>query len=188
MAPGRSLRRGALALLLLAGCLFHQAVAAQDPVGPRVAIIDMQLILRESAAVRAMQSELDQLRTRYQGEIKAMEEEIRRASQDLTRQRSVLSAEAYGKRRQELEREVSSLQRSIKEQRRGLDQLFARGMDQVRQALVEVVKEIAQERGADLVLSKANVVLVRPDLEITETAIERLDRRLPEVSLELPQN
>ena len=61
-------------------------------------------------------------------------------------------------------------------------------MDQVRQVLVEVVKEIAQERGADLVLSKANVVLVRPDLEITETAIERLDRRLPEVSLELPQN
>ena len=61
-------------------------------------------------------------------------------------------------------------------------------MNQVRLALVDIVKEIAQERGADLVLSKANVVLVRPDLEITSEALERLNVRLPGVTLDWPQN
>lgn len=189
MTLGRSLRRGAATLLLLAACgLNPPAVEAQDKSSPLIAIIDMQMILRESAAVQAMQQEIEQRRGRYQGEIKRMEGEIREANQELTRQRSVLSAEAYATKRRDLEREVSTMQRDIQERRRALDASFGLGMSQVRLALVEVVKEIATERGADLVLSKANVVLVKPELEITELALERLNERLPSVSLELPQN
>ena len=189
MTFGRSLRRGAIALLLLvASSQLQPAALAQETSAPAIAIIDMQQILRESAAVRSMQAERERFLGSYQGSLLKMEEEIRHTQQELQRQRSVLSAEAYTKKRLDLEREIAGLQRGIKEQRRVLDAAFGRGMDQVRLVLVEVVKEIAQQRGADLVLTKANVVLVRPDLEITELALEGLNRRLPSVTLDLPQS
>ena len=57
-------------------------------------------------------------------------------------------------------------------------------MSQLQKELVEIVTEIAQERSADLVLTKSQVVLVKPELEITDQALERLNEKLPSVSLE----
>ena len=185
----RLLGRAAVTLLT---CLLlwsaSQTAKAQEGDGLVIAIIDMQRILRESVAVKTMQQEIDERRSNYQAELQKKEEEFRNADQELLRQRSVLTADVYAKRRQDLEREVAVMQREIQSQRRGLDELFGQGMNQVRLQLVDIVKEIARERGADLVLAKANVVLVRPDLEITDQALARLNESLPSVPLTPAQN
>ena len=56
------------------------------------------------------------------------------------------------------------------------------GMKQVQAALVDISREIAEERKSDLVIEKSAVVLVRPELEITQEALKRLNQRLPEVT------
>ena len=188
MTSGRWLRRASVAPLALAVLLALPLApsAAQDQDAPVILIIDMQEILRQSLAVRAMQQSLDQRRDSYQGELQQREDEIRKEDLELNRQRSVLAADVYAKRRQDLEQEVASVQREIQEQKRALDSIFSQGMSQVRLALVEIVKGIAQERKADLVLSKANVVLVRPDLEITDEALQQLNEELPSIDIALP--
>ena len=113
---------------------------------------------------------------------------LRNTDQELARQRAILSADAYAKRRQELERQVAKVQREIQERRQGLDEVFSNAMTQVRLRLIDIVQDIAKARGADLVLAKATVVLVRPDLEITNEALERLNEELPSVALPVPQN
>lgn len=187
-----SARAGQAALGLFLLSLLSVAVAApalaQEDSEPSIAIIDMQRILRESVAVQSMQQELDRLRGQYQAELQKKEEEFRNTDQELLRQRSVLTAEVYAKRRQELEREVAEMQREIQQRRRGLDEIFGQGMNQVRLELIGIVKEIASDRGADLVLAKANVVLVRPDLEITDEALERLNASLKTLPLTPAQN
>ena len=190
MLTDRTLRLLALAFFLWASLCWPLAVpvTAQDDDPLVIAIIDMQRILRESIAVQSMQQEIEQRRSRYQAALQKKEEEIRNTDQELLRQRSVLTADVYAKKRQELERQVAGMQREIQRQRRGLDEIFGQGMNQVRRELVEVVKEIATERGADLVLAKANVVLVRPDLEITDEALARLNARLESVPLAPAQN
>ena len=190
MLTGRTPRRVAVAFFLWAALCWPPAAPAeaQDSDALVIAIIDMQRILRESVAVQTMQQEIDERRSRYQTELQKKEEEIRNTDQELLRQRSVLTADVYAKKRQDLERQVAGMQREIQAQRRGLDEIFGQGMNQVRRELVEVVKEIATERGADLVLAKANVVLVRPDLEITDEALERLNVRLERVPLAPAQN
>ena len=184
MSSRRQPFRGAVGLILCA-LLWLQALPtnAQDNSNLKLAIIDMQRVLRESVAVQDMQREIDRLRNLYQTELQKKEEEFRNTDQELLRQRSVLTADVYAKKRQDLEREVADMQTQIREQRRGLDDLFGQGMNQVRLELIDIVKEIAIERGADLVLAKANVVLVRPDFEITDEALSRLNQRLESVPL-----
>lgn len=177
-----------LRALIFVSLLLVQAARPQAAEGPTIAIIDMQRILAESVAVKSMQSQIDRMRSDYQVELRKREEVLRAQDQDLARQRTVLSTDAFTRKRQELEQEVAAIQREIQERRRELDSVFGQAMKQVRVALVEIVQEIAQRRGADMVLTKATVVLVKPELEITAEALERLNERLPAISLTVPEN
>jgi Skp family chaperone for outer membrane proteins len=69
-----------------------------------------------------------------------------------------------------------------------LDQLFGQGMSQVQNELANVAKEIAEERGIDLILSRATVVIVKPKFDISNEALTRLNARLKSVAVPTPQN
>ena len=161
----------------------HSGLGAQEPNAPVLAIIDVQRVLRESTAVKSLSRDIEERKSRYQGELRKKEETLRNADQELTRQRSILSAEAYAQKRGELERKVATHQREARKRKRGLEQLFAGGMSKVRNELAKIAQEFAEERGLDLILSKATVVIVKPEFEITEEAVNRLNARLPEVPL-----
>jgi Skp family chaperone for outer membrane proteins len=150
--------------------------------------MDMQMILRESTAVQAIEEQLDRQRAAHQAALKKKEVEVRRADKELARQRAILSSEAFAQKRLELEQQVSALQQDIQRRKRQLDQLFGQGMREVQKVLIDVAQEIAAERGADLVLSKATVVLVRPELDISQEALERLNATLPTITLPAAQN
>ncbi|MFQ5773192.1 MAG: OmpH family outer membrane protein [Kiloniellaceae bacterium] len=181
--------RAAAVLLLISPWLFAEAPArAQDAKAPVFAIIDVQRILRESTAVRGLAKRIERRRDQHQAELRKMEQNLRDADRELARQRTVLSADAFAEKRKELQRQVAMLQREAKQRKRSLDQTFAKGMAQVQKELTQVAKAIAEERGLDLILTKATVVIVKPGFEITNDALKRLNARLPEISASVPQN
>ena len=176
---------------LMALCLFSLALTMLAPspahaqsAGTKVGIIDVQRVMRESTAVQTLTKNVEAQRQAYQAELKEKEAALREEDKTLANQRSVLSASAFAEKRAELEKKIVDVQRQVQELRRKLDQRFGKGMAQVQNRLGEISKEIAEERGLDLIFSKATVVIVKPDLEITQEAIERLNNQLPK--LELP--
>jgi len=161
---------------------FSASAAPGD--APRFAILDVQQVLRESTAVKGLNIEIEKRRNEYQNELREQEESLRDADQELARQRTILSAEAFAQKRKELERRVGTLQREVQERKRALDQGFTKGLAQVQAELAEIAKAIAQEMELDLILSKATVVVVKPELEITDEASKRLNQRLPAVAVD----
>jgi len=178
LAPGVATLLAALLWMAI-----HSGLGAQEPKSPVFAIIDIQRVLRESIAVKSLSRDIEARKGRYQGELRKKEDALRKADQELARQRSILSADVYVQKRGELEQKVATHQREARKRKRGLDQLFASGMNKVRSELAKIAKEIAEERGLDLILSKATVVVVKPKFEITKEAVNRLNARLPEVPL-----
>ena len=102
--------------------------------------------------------------------------------QALVRQRAVLSAETFVAKRMELQEQANRLQQEFVSHQKEMEELFGRGIGQVRKALAEVVKEIADERGISLILLKATIVLANRELDITEEVLRHLDERLPSVN------
>lgn len=176
-------RLAALALLALAAAAVPQAAAAEAPEHPQVAVIDMQKVMRESQAVQSIQSQIDQQRSKYQARLSEKEKEIRAANEELMRKRSALPTQAFQEKRRQLEEQVSQLQREIKASKRQLDQNYSTAMRKVQEELVSIVRSIAHKRDLDMVLGKATVVIVRPELEITQQAITRLNETMPSVDV-----
>lgn len=153
-----------------------------------LAIIDVQKVLRESVAVKSLTAEIEKERDIYQEDLRAQEETLRAADQELARQRTILSTEAYAQKRRDLEQQVATLQRQAREGKRSLDQRFGKGISQVQNELANVAKEIAEERGLDLILSRATVVLVKPKFDISNETLKRLNARLTTVALPTQNN
>ncbi len=161
------------------------ARAAEAPV---IAILDMDRILRDSKAAAALRTEVDSRRTSFQSELQEQEQALRAADQQLARQRSVLSAEAFAAKRKELQEQAAGLQQEFLKRQNEMEQIFGQGIGQVRKALAEIAQEIATERGIDLILLKATIVLAARELDITDEALKRLDEKLPSVNLSATQN
>ncbi len=178
----------AVGLVLLLWTAVQTAPRAQELAPPVLAIIDVQKVLRESTAVKALSKRVEKQKVQHQGELREQERALRKADQELARQRSILSPEAYAKKRGELEKRVGTQQRAARNRKRKLDKNFTQGMARVQAELGKIAREIAGERGIDLILSKATVVLVKSKFEITQEAVRRLNARMPDLPAAQPEN
>jgi Skp family chaperone for outer membrane proteins len=176
----------ALAALAVAGWLQpwqHQDAAAQKLPTTVAAVIDYQRILRDAAAARSIREQIEARRKAYQEEISKEEQRLHEADKEFAKQRSVLSAEAFAEKRREFEQDVAEVQRMVQERRRELDRMSAAALNEVKEALIEIVTSIAEERGFNLVLPSSEVLFFSRSLDLTEEVLAKLDARLPQVQL-----
>lgn len=172
-----------LAAILLTLAALPLSAPAQSERNQIIGVIDIQGVLRASTAVQQLSRSVEALRESSQGEMQAREEALRAADIDLAQRRASLSPEEYTREREKLEAQGLDLQRHLQEERRRLDQHFSRGMAAVQQVLLQISQDIARENDLDLVLAKTSVIIVRPEFDFTEEALQRLNAVLKEVPL-----
>jgi outer membrane protein len=171
---------GLLAAALAAAAPADEARAQELP--PTVAaVIDYQRILRDAAAARSIRDQIEVRRKAYQEEISKEEQRLHEADKEFAKQRSLLTAEAFTEKRREFEQDVAEVQRLVQERRRELDNVAAVALNQVKEALIEVVTSIADERGFNLVLPSSEVLFFARRIDLTEEVLAMLDSRLPDV-------
>jgi len=175
------------AILFLSVATLSPAVAQADR-GPRIGIIDIQAVLRESSAVQSLSAQIDSQRQVALNDIQQREAALRAADADLAQRRAGLSAEEYSQEREQLSVKGIELQRELQEQRRRLDQLFSHGMARVQEVLLQISQDIARENDLDLVLAKTTVIIARPEFDFTGEALTRLNAQLATIGMPSPQN
>ncbi len=142
-------------------------------------VVDVQRILEQSLAVQSIQNQLTAARQSFQAEMRAREAALQERDRELASQRAAMDAGAFQAERDRLASDLASLQDDIRVWFRAHDQAQNLALRQAQQTLLRIVSEIAQTRGAVIVIPKSSIVLVQPNLDITEEALQRLNRDLP---------
>jgi len=158
---------------------------------PVVAVIDFQHVVKESAAGKNVRSQVDARQAAFQAEIKPLQQELESIRAELGNRLPGAGEADYAARRKAIRERVNKLQRIIQVRKRELDDMFNYGMRQVDLALVDVLKELAEERGINLILNAGQgrglVLFAENQIVITSEALRRLDARLPKVELTKPE-
>lgn len=176
----------ALAVSSLPGLALAQAAGGKVPPAI-IAVIDSQRVNREAAALKNARQQLEQFRFNFQSEIAKEEEKLRAEEQEIARQRSVLSPEAFEQRRQAFQAKVIELQKRIQERSQSLEKMLNGVREQVTIQVIEILKGLATERGFNMVLDRAQVqIFIGDSIDITPEVLKRLDQRLPTVKVNLP--
>ena len=161
---------------------FDPAISQKENIG----VVEVQLIMKDSLAAKSIQSQIEKRRSIYESAVVKEEKRLRELEQEISRQRSLLTPEAFNKKKQEFETQVTAHKRNVRERRRILDQAYASGVRQLQQKLAEIIAAIARDRDILLVLPASQVLFGEVSLLLTREALEALDERLPSVDLNLP--
>ena len=174
--------------VLVGACVFIGSVAganAQEVPLPKVGIVDVQKVLRDSKAAQSVRPEFDAMRKAFQKQVSEQEQRLRQAEQELTRQRAILSPEAFAQKRRAFSEEARNAQNSVQVRRRQLDKAFDDTKNEILKNLVIVAREVAETRKLNMLLEKRFVFLSASTMDVTDEVILRLDKRLPKVSVKL---
>ncbi|XBQ15622.1 MAG: OmpH family outer membrane protein [Oceanicaulis sp.] len=155
----------------------------------QVLVMNEAQVLSQSAAGQQIQTEITRIRNE---ELTPLNEEEGRLLNEqvalATETREMTEAEITARpdletRSQALLTDTVSLEvrRAILQQELIATQEAA--MAQVEEALFAVLQEIVDERGAQVLLRRSDVVYVADTSNITQTAIERLNARMPSVAV-----
>lgn len=151
-----------------------------------VAIIDVQVILVDAKAVKNIREQITKFGTQFEEEIEKERNEIRTANQELARQRTILSPEAFAEKRRKFEQRVVKVQRLVQQRQRELDKSRNEAMIVLNKAYTEIVWKIANELNLAVVLRKNQTAYAVPSLDITRKVLTRLDEKLPTVKVSKP--
>lgn len=148
-----------------------------------IAVVDAQLIMRQSDAAKMIREQVEARRKIYEKEYQQREAEVREAEKALPQQRAILANDVFQARLREHQEKVASLQRDGQSMKRQLDQAFGRANGKVRDAMIEIVAEVAKEAGVGLVLEQNQTFLGDRKIDLTEEVMARLNQRLPKVEV-----
>ena len=151
-----------------------------------VAVLDFQLVMRESAAAKDISRQINSYRQRYRGEIKAQEETLRNEERKLKQQRTVLTPQSFEKKRQEFERRVIAVQRSVQDRTRQLDRALNSALNKVQKAMLPIIAKLTEKEGFNVVVDKSQVLFAKKSLDITKIVIGELNKSLPTVKVPEP--
>ena len=170
---------------ILASAPFSASVLAQVPYEAMIGIVDVEKILRDSKASQSIRPTINEMRKDFQKQVSEHEQKLRRAEQELNRQRAILAPEAFAKKRRTFSEQARKAQTRVQERRRDLDKAFNDTKNKILQNLIIVAQELATEKKLNVLLEKRKVFISAKKLDLTSDIIKRLNKRLPKVSIDI---
>lgn len=181
------------ALALMAAPVLAQQAAAPAPAAAAASatpylVVDLNRVVRESAALKAAQPTLDSKRTALEAKVKSYQDQFRTEGEALQKQAQsgVAAPDVLEARQRDLQAKVQRADQDINNLRNEAGKVENFVVEQILNASRPVINTVIQERGANLVLNREAVVFAAPAIDITGTVIARLNTSLPTVSTTPP--
>ena len=173
----------AVAALCAVGAM--RASAQQQPVPVVVGVVDAETILQDSKAGQSLKTQADQKQKAIKADFEKQQKAFDDAARKLVAQKDTLSAEDLQRKREDLRRQEDQQSKALSDRQRALDLSFGKGKNQIVQALVDVVKDVAKAHGLTLVVTRSVTPYFDASYDISQEVKQKLDAKLP--SLKLPQ-
>lgn len=158
------------------------APANPGPVIPGVCVYYNARLLAQSSAGQAVETRMQQLAQEVQGELQPYATAIQSEAQQLQTSGSSLPADQLNQRRQALQQRAQEAQQLEATRENELRYTLAMQRQAITEAVSPILTAIYQEKGCGLLLDRESVFMMNPAMDVTDTAIQRLNTALPTLS------
>ena len=162
----------------------NESLNASDKSHFPIVVVDMQFIVSRSTAAIQVRQELDSLKKKYGEEVKLEEEELRNLQNELGVQRPILPPDEFTQLESDFRVRVEKLQSIVAEKNKELETIMQRSIQIIQNKTVEIITNIARERGLAAVLDTSTVVLAAGEINISEEVLKILNENMPSIDLD----
>ena len=170
-----------MVLVLQTSFVRAQISSELEPVS--LAVVDFRGVLSKSEAARNIRLVVDEKRQELRKYFLEVENSLRDEQKDLSKKRSIVTAEAFEKRARKLKEKAQSAQKLAQTSNQKLKKSFDQAMDKVQKELLRTVAEVAEESGVGVVLFRSAIVIAVKKLDISKEVLKRLNKKLPDVKV-----
>ncbi len=159
--------------------------ADRGPPTPRIIVIDRNFILQRSSAGQDMVNQVQNLSKQAETEFKTQETQLATEANQLQQQLAILAPDAREQKEKEFTGKQQAFQAKVAQRQAEIQAGFNKAAHTLEVALEPILKTIMLERGANMVVDRSAIILSTVDIDVTPVAVQRLDKTLPHVKVEL---
>lgn len=149
-----------------------------------IAVVDMQRVMGKSKAANSARDQLDAKQKNFQKEVSATESNLQAKDKELAKQRGLLSSEEFNKKLKDFRQKAATAQSDVQQKRLKLRRAFEGSIVTIQNKVTKIVSSIAKEKNMDMVIPSTQSLYVKPDLDITDEVLKRLDKELPSMKVD----
>jgi len=148
-----------------------------------VGVLGIPDIMHASTAAQQVEKLIGERREKLNEDAQKEQVAWRDLQQALAGQRASLNADQIRTKERELQERITNSQRQFRDRNRFIQEAAQVGLAQIERMLIAVIRQVAESRGMNLVLHRAQVALNINEFDITEMVVGELNKTLPSVSL-----
>jgi Skp family chaperone for outer membrane proteins len=161
------------------------AAAAAGVPTPRLIVIDRAFILQRSSAGQEMLAQAQNLSKQAETQFKTEEGALATEAGQLQQQLAIMAPDVRDQKEKDFTTKQQAFQARVAQRQAEIQAGFNKAARQVEVALEPILKSLMTERGANMVFDRSSVILSTVDVDVTPVAVQRLDKALPHVKVEL---
>ena len=142
-------------------------------------VIGVPDVMRISIAAQAVDRTLGERREKLNDDAQKEQDTWRAMQQALANDRAKLTPEQVRAREKELNDRISNAQRQFRDRNRILQEQTQFALNAIQASLIAVIRQVAESRGMNMVLHRAQVALNVNEFDITDQVAEQLNKVLP---------
>jgi outer membrane protein len=150
-------------------------------------VIDRQALLQRSAAGKDIFTQTQALSKQMETQLRDEESKLQSEAVQLQQQLAILAADARAQKEKDFTAKQQAFQTRVQQRQAQIQASFNQAARQVEVALDPILQAIMRERGANMVLDRSAVIVAANEVDVTTLALQRLDRALPRVKVDLVQ-
>lgn len=186
-----SIRRIQMACLLVSAVCVGMAslpatALAQTVPEAKIAVLDIQKVEKTALVWMDLQKKFRAENDAMLENLRKIQAELEAEGKDLSQQQAILAPEVFATKRAEFEEKIRHTNQVAARNKQVLEQALVEARDHIVQKVREIVVTLSDEQGLNLILDRAvgdpTIILARPELEITNEVIKRLDATLQTVN------
>lgn len=157
--------------------------AHAEPAAATVAVVNIQGIMRDSAAAKSVREQLEQKQKAYQTEISKKEEALQKEDQDLAKQRGVLAKDAFEAKVKAFREKATDTQKEVAAKKAMLDGALEHSLGEIQKATTEIIAALAKEKNFNVALPTSQLLYADSGMDISSEVLKRLNDKLPKVDV-----
>jgi Skp family chaperone for outer membrane proteins len=138
-------------------------------------------VMRVSTAAQQVEKAIGERRDRLNQDAQKEQASWRDLQQALASQRGTLTPEQIRNREKELQERITNAQKQFRDRNKIIQEAAQYSLAQIERTLVAVIRQVADARGMNLVLHRAQVALNINEFDITQDVADQLNKALPSV-------
>ncbi len=153
----------------------------------KIAVVDVEKVLNDSKAGQSIQKQLAVKREAFQKEFSGRENNLMNAEKTLMEKKKDTSAEEFSKQRKDFEKQLLETRNLFQKRRAALDKGLGDALSELRKNIIQVTADVADEGKYQVVLTRDSVVIIQKEMDITDQVLQRLNKKLPNIKLDVEQ-